>query len=614
MSEKQLGPYRLGEVLGRGGMGTVYFGVNEDTNEQVAVKVLNTLPSHQTKLRRRFEAEIETLLKLDHPNIVRLKSYGQEDGQLFFAMELVKGASLFELQSRGTLFNWKRIVEITLDVCAGLRHAHDRGVIHRDLKPGNLLVEESGLVKLTDFGIAKLFGGAQMTVDGGVVGTTDYMSPEQAMGEVATVQSDLYSLGAVMYSLLARRPPFKASSLPEMIRLHREEYPAPVSRYAPDVPPELESIIAKLLERDPAKRFRTALALSTKLKQLLEVVSVQAEADTDASLDPDVEMPHDSDPENLLGAEASSAALLSDPDSLSGADDTKRSTSKPQSNRSFRASQPTIVQKGPVVPYEEGGVDYFTSVTGKPGVDFTGVASDPEEKELIWPYALGLLIVLSLIFLGIGMTYWWKPSADDLMIQIEAARDEGNLSDVSDEMTEFVEQYPDDPRAKIVRQWQGSAEADELPRRVERDVQRRGIDSLSPVQIEFYSASQLATTDPSAAASRFQALVDAYEEIDLSLPDQDCIEAAKIQVQQLAEYNQAHYERTRRWIERALARSDQLRKTDPERADAVCRGLLELYRNESFADDLMEEARTRLQPKEEESSRVVDEAKSNDGL
>lgn len=216
MKIKKLGPYKLLSVLGRGGMGTVYRAKNSETGNFQAVKVLAEHYAHDSHFRNRFESEIKALIKLDHPNIVRLISYGQEDSNMFFAMELVEGKNLFQLQRDGKRFDWREVLSISRDIANGLRHAHDRGVIHRDLKPGNLLASNDGLFKITDFGIAKNFG-ANSNTGTNVLGTMDFMSPEQAKGDPVTVKSDLYSLGSVMYCLLSGRPPHRGNSVEESL-------------------------------------------------------------------------------------------------------------------------------------------------------------------------------------------------------------------------------------------------------------------------------------------------------------------------------------------------------------------------------------------------------------
>lgn len=249
MKPEQLGPYRIVRTLGRGGMGAVYEGIHVDTDEPAAIKILSGALAQEPDFRQRFEAEIETLKKLYHPNIVQLFGFGEQDEYLFYAMELVDGSSLEEELRQGRVFDWREVARIGIETCRALRHAHDRGVTHRDIKPANLLVSADGRVKLSDFGIARLFGNTRLTAAGNVLGTAEYMAPEQAEGRPVGPRTDLYSLGAVLYCLAARRPPFRAGSLPEMLQKHRTAQPDPVRRHAPDTPAELDRIILQLLRR-----------------------------------------------------------------------------------------------------------------------------------------------------------------------------------------------------------------------------------------------------------------------------------------------------------------------------------------------------------------------------
>ena len=244
---ESLGPYQFENVLGRGGMGTVYRGVHEKTGDVHAVKVLAPQYADDEHFRGRFESEIKAMMTLDHPNIVRLLSFGQEAGNLYFAMELVKGKSLYDMQRSGYAFTWPECLEIAVNVCKGLKHAHDRGIIHRDLKPGNLLMTEEGLVKITDFGIAKSYGGSHHTGTN-ILGTMDFMAPEQAKGEPVTARSDIYSLGTVLFTLMSGKPPFSANSMEESFR-NLTRVPVPkISTKVANVPPAVESLLAAMLE------------------------------------------------------------------------------------------------------------------------------------------------------------------------------------------------------------------------------------------------------------------------------------------------------------------------------------------------------------------------------
>ena len=274
MQIERLGPYQIRRKLGRGGMGTVYEGVHAETGEAAAVKLLSATMADDADFRHRFQAEIETLRKLNHPNIVRLFGFGEEDEHLFYAMELVAGSSLEEELNRGRTFTWRDVTRIGMDLARALRHAHDRGVIHRDIKPGNLLLTADGQVKLSDFGIARLFGSGPHTSAGSVLGTAEFMSPEQAEGRPVGPRSDLYSLGGVLYTLLARRPLFRGKSLPELLLKQRFEAPAPLAELAPEAPAELQQIVMQLLSKDPEQRIPNATVLLRRLEAMDRTLSL----------------------------------------------------------------------------------------------------------------------------------------------------------------------------------------------------------------------------------------------------------------------------------------------------------------------------------------------------
>ena len=291
MNPTQLGPYEIRSRLGRGGMGAVYEAVDTTTGDVVAVKVLASHLADDPGLRSRFDAEIDILKNLRHPGIVRLLAFGEQEDQPFFAMELVRGKSLEQLLRSGRRFTWRETLAVAIEITRALKVAHDQGVVHRDLKPANLLVAEptpgadeplSGMVgvpgtgtagvgaeritvKLADFGIAKLFGGVSHTALGHVVGTAEYMAPEQATGRPADHRVDLYALGLVMYAMMTGSPPFRGTQLTEVIDKQRRAIPPRVATLVPDVPAELDELIARLLAKDPAQRPANALALGRLL-------------------------------------------------------------------------------------------------------------------------------------------------------------------------------------------------------------------------------------------------------------------------------------------------------------------------------------------------------------
>jgi len=256
-------------------MGAVYKGIDVNTGQVVAVKLLPQSMAGQEGFRVRFDSEIETLRKLEHPNIVGLVGFGDDRGQLFYSMEFVDGRSIQDDLKQGKRFGWRSVVDIGLQLCRALKHAHDRGVIHRDIKPANIMLTDDGVAKLTDFGIARLYGNINMTMTGGPIGTATYMSPEQADGETVTNRSDFYALGGTFYAMLAGRPPFIADSLLQMLKMQRSSEPDPISRYLPDVPPELELVINNMLYKDPKQRMANAMVLARGLQGVADAVTLR---------------------------------------------------------------------------------------------------------------------------------------------------------------------------------------------------------------------------------------------------------------------------------------------------------------------------------------------------
>ena len=228
-------------------MGTVFAAVAEVTGERAAIKVLSAGFHADSGLTDRFSGEIESLRRLRHPNIGRIFGFGEDQEVQFYAMELVEGLSLQEALDGGRRFTWQETAKIGVQICRALKHAHDHGIVHRDIKPANLLLTVDGNVKLSDFGIAKLFGNSGLTADGGVIGTAEYMAPEQADGRGVTSRSDLYSVGGVLYALLLGRPPFRARSLLEMLQLQRFADPEPPIRIDRRIPRALNDLILQLL-------------------------------------------------------------------------------------------------------------------------------------------------------------------------------------------------------------------------------------------------------------------------------------------------------------------------------------------------------------------------------
>jgi eukaryotic-like serine/threonine-protein kinase len=258
------GRYRVEGRLGVGGMSTVLLAIDERLERHVAVKLLAEHLADDPTFVSRFRREALAAARLVHPNIVQVFDSGFDEAahQHFIVMEYVPGQSCAEiLRDRGHL-DVDQAVDIISQACRGLDYAHRNGVVHRDVKPGNLLVSESGVVKLADFGIARATGQSSITQVGSVLGTAAYLSPEQARGEEAGPQADLYSLGVVSYQLLSGRLPYEANSLSELALKQQREAPIPLQRLNPHVPSTLSEAVALSISVVPDERPHTATELA----------------------------------------------------------------------------------------------------------------------------------------------------------------------------------------------------------------------------------------------------------------------------------------------------------------------------------------------------------------
>ncbi len=277
MIGKRLGCWLLERELGHGGMGAVYLARREGgastLPERAAVKVLAASLARDEGALVRFQREIEVLETLRHPNVVRFFDAGDQEGHYYYSMEFIDGPSFEAILEERTRLPWQEVLDLAMQVCLALKHSHDHGVIHRDLKPSNLLrgptseLTPFGLIKLTDFGIARVFAGEHLTVTGSIVGTPEYVSPEQAAGKPPTKKSDLYSLGIVLYTLLAGRPPFTGEILDV---LHKQRYGQceKLARLLANLPHDFEEVVAELMEKNPEKRPPDAGVLHRRLESL----------------------------------------------------------------------------------------------------------------------------------------------------------------------------------------------------------------------------------------------------------------------------------------------------------------------------------------------------------
>jgi len=253
---ERIGSCRILQILGMGGMGVIYKAVQEPLNRVVALKVLPPQFSQDRDSSLRFETEAKAVSMLQHQNIVQLYEYGEENGSRYFTMQYIDGESLAARIDQKKPIELERIVDYAKQICRGLRYAHSMGVIHRDIKPGNVLIDKNEVVRLTDFGIAKLITQHSITVTGVTVGTPEYMSPEQAEGQDLTAASDIYSLGILIYEMLTRVPPFLGSNPIAVAYKQVHETAPPPSLGRPDCPKRLELVVLKCLKKDPRERYQ----------------------------------------------------------------------------------------------------------------------------------------------------------------------------------------------------------------------------------------------------------------------------------------------------------------------------------------------------------------------
>lgn len=573
MEPQQLGPYRIVRRLGRGGMGTVYEGVHSETGEPAAIKTLAESLVEEPDFRARFELEIETLRKLNHPNIVRLLGFGEEKGILFYVMELVRGPSLDQELKAGRKFTWREVAQIGIQVCQALKHAHDRGIIHRDLKPANLLRAEDGTIKLSDFGIARLFGAPSHTGVGSVLGTIEYMAPEQAEALPIGPKADLYSLGAVLYALLVGRPPFKVTSFAQILHLHRTSRPDPVRVHVPDCPEELDRIIQELLARDPDKRITNASLTARRLQAMLhalerepplppaqvssQTLTIPQQGVVDFGVGPEVDsgksavgltptvtlpqgkaetpemgQPKPAAPEpsylaptrvatghDLAPAEPASSGGASSPSQLAPTLETSafkellRAGERPVEGEPQAAGSPGASRT------DAGAIASDTVTTGrfvqvKPE-DLDRIEPPPSARRPIVSLETGILLGALIVLAG---TIWYllqPPTADQLYRRIAqrvgSAEDPEALLSAAAEVEQFLTRYSDDPRASQIREYQQEIELLRMERRFELQArQRAAARTAIPIEQDYLEALRYVQIDPELGMQKLEALLALY--------------------------------------------------------------------------------------------------------
>src|SRR5215471_12046850 len=253
-----VGSYKITEKIGEGGMGAVFKGIDLMLEREVAIKMLRPELASQPQVVERFRSEAVTLAKLNHPNIATLFSFLRQGEDFFMVMEFVRGQTLENLIRRSGAMHCDRAIGLFCQALEGIDHAHRMGIVHRDIKPANMMLTENGTLKVMDFGIARVLGTSRMTRQGNIVGTIEYMSPEQVRGLETDARSDIYSLGILLYEMVTGRVPFFSESEFDLMRMQIENAPQPPRVFTANIPQNIEQAIMRALAKKIEARFQSA--------------------------------------------------------------------------------------------------------------------------------------------------------------------------------------------------------------------------------------------------------------------------------------------------------------------------------------------------------------------
>ncbi|MDO4575555.1 MAG: serine/threonine-protein kinase [Planctomycetia bacterium] len=523
-SPSKMGPYVLEHRIGRGGMGAVFAGWQENTHTPVAVKVLSSLLSSDESFRLRFEQEIEALRQLRHPNIIRLYGYGQEEETFYFSMELIEGNSLEEEIASGRRFSWKETLAMAIQICSALRCAHDHGIIHRDLKPGNLLLTSNGTVKLSDFGIATLFGGSKLTDAGSVMGTIEYMAPEQATAQPVTARTDLYSFGAVLVSLMAGHPPFQGKNLADIVHQHTLNKARRPSQMGVRIPPQFDELIGRLLERDPEKRPKTAFMLLRQLEMIANECTDEAVAtfpvvvSDEMGATPAIE---NVVLENGRGKDDHWYASFGEEESKRAEDaQAERASQETGVEPMLPGVVPSVMEKTPQAEFSALGVRRFVEVGEE------NASRGSHFWETPWGGLAAILVATA--FFGLAAAQgiaWWTtpPEADVLYHRIMQVADDEKPSDpirYAKNIQLFLNVYPNDPRSAKVQELQTELDLDRLEKRLRANSRTRQFArSVHPVERDYQNAIHNLPNQPAVAMKNLEAFVTFYDAASERRPD-----------------------------------------------------------------------------------------------
>jgi serine/threonine-protein kinase len=570
MQGARLGNWVIDKELGHGGMGRVFLAHAAEPGRepyQAALKVLSRELATDEGFLMRFQREIEILHQLNHPNIVRIYDSGVQDGLYFYAMEYVAGRNHEELLAEQGRLSWPVVLEVALQVCPALKHAHDRGVIHRDLKPSNLLQqqhapppsepegpptflpsefaprharEERALtdftVKLTDFGIAHVFARPHLTATGGIIGTAEFLSPEQAAGKPVSKRSDLYSFGVVLYTLLTGHTPFEGEEVPKLLHQHRFGQFERPRHWVPDIPHDLEGIVCQLLEKDPAKRPGDAMVLHRQLDSVRRKLAFKTQQLERPPGDPSPTVPG---PGVLRGQEGP-ATLMS---------------------RLVREELDRQNKGGPVARF----------------------------FNRFW-------VLLTLLFLCVGLIVWglWPPGADGLFRQGEKLMASNDPHDWDTAWEDYFDKlqknYPNNPYQAQIEEYRRKIEDHKAQKQANKEATTSG--PLSEAHWFFVQGQRLRQQGAEAEARRvWNDLVRAFRAMPAEQPWVKLAEQELDAPGGVDDTKEARQSAVRAVVQRAR----QLRADGKvELAHEILEGLESLYREDPSAKEILEEIRQEI--------------------
>jgi serine/threonine-protein kinase len=544
MIGSKLGKWIIDRELGRGGMGQVYLAHAENPADgepaQAAVKVLAPELARDPGFLQRFLREIAALQQLDHPHIVRFFEAGVQDGHHFYAMEFVEGATFEKLVLQSGRLPWAEVLDMALQICPALKHAHDRGIIHRDIKPSNLIraaYPEPGFVKLTDFGIAQVFATSHLTETGAVVGTGEYISPEQAAGKQATRRSDLYSLGIVLYTLLTGRTPFQGKSPAELLHKHLYAQFDKPTRTVPDLPHDIEELICQLLEKDPEKRPADAGVLHRQLDSIRRKLERQGDMTTAKT--------------------------------QAGEQRTVAATGRPRGERRGEREGPATLMSR-LVREELDRQNY----------------GGPIQRFFNHPVVLAILFILCIG--GIALAFW--PASEAALYEKGMALWQTEDPDdwdkaFADYLDPLQKKHPDSTHNREIDEWREQLKDRKALRKAEHNAKRNPIES--DAQWFYLEALRLRQRGDDAAARRtWENLVKAFADVKTELP---WVVLARNELRKnegAPPFDGQRWQPARAALDEARNLRDQGQR---EKAESIWTGLEALYKDDASATAILDE-------------------------